>query len=172
MRKCGVSGGGTWRRESPQHGHCSLPTISARSQWPWASQAGLMHCTVQPGKNCMNFSPRAASPWAALRPHFERCRASPGGISLRRSRGKIPGRKMWLSRQSETMRGFCRECDVVSRENGTRYRGRLAAPRICREPAGAAGWRIGRSRPGTERRPASGSGRCSKRGDADPRRRR
>lgn len=61
-RKRGPSGGGTFRRNSPQHGHLpsSLmgPVGSARSQWPRASHCGLMHCTVKPGKYCMTFFPQ------------------------------------------------------------------------------------------------------------------
>src|SRR6516164_3107824 len=53
-RRRGPSGGGTLRRKSPQQGQRpSLPmglVASARNQWPRASQSGLMHCTVKPGK--------------------------------------------------------------------------------------------------------------------------
>jgi hypothetical protein len=62
MRKCGVSGGGTWRRASPQEGQKSLRTTSARTQWPRASQFGLMHCTVEPGMYCMVDSSRLVLP--------------------------------------------------------------------------------------------------------------
>lgn len=61
-RRCGPSGGGTLRRKSPQEGQRpSIPrglAVSARSQWPRASQSGLMHCTVRPGRYCICFSPR------------------------------------------------------------------------------------------------------------------
>ena len=57
MRKCGPSGGGTLRRKSPQEGQRPSsptgPATSARSQCPRASQSGLMHCTVKPGKYCI-----------------------------------------------------------------------------------------------------------------------
>ena len=58
------SGGGTLRRKSPQQGHRpSMPSgvvASARSQWPRASQNGLMHCTVRPGRYCI-MSPSMAA---------------------------------------------------------------------------------------------------------------
>lgn len=58
MRKRGARGGGTVRRKSPQQGQRpSSPmgaVTSARSQWPRASQSGLMHWTVKPGKYCMS----------------------------------------------------------------------------------------------------------------------
>ena len=57
MRKRGLRGGGTLRRKSPQQGQrpssAMGPVASARSQWPRASQSGLMHCTVKPGRYCM-----------------------------------------------------------------------------------------------------------------------
>src|SRR6267142_543797 len=57
MRKRGPSGGGTLRRKLPQQGQWpSLgvgAVISARIHWPRASQSGLMHCTVKPGKYCI-----------------------------------------------------------------------------------------------------------------------
>jgi hypothetical protein len=57
MRKRGPSGGGTFRRKSPQQGQRpSLPLVlatSARIHWPRASHCGLMHCTVKPGKYCI-----------------------------------------------------------------------------------------------------------------------
>jgi hypothetical protein len=62
MRKCGVSGGGTWRKVSPHEGQKSLRTMSARTQWPRASQFGLMHCTVEPGMNCIDDSSRLVLP--------------------------------------------------------------------------------------------------------------
>jgi len=61
MRKRGPSGGGTLRRRSPQQGQWPSFAVgavrSARIQWPRASQSGLMHCTVKPGKYCI-FLPR------------------------------------------------------------------------------------------------------------------
>lgn len=57
MRKRGLSGGGTLRRKSPQQGQrpssAMGPVASARSQWPRRSHNGLMHCTVKPGRYCM-----------------------------------------------------------------------------------------------------------------------
>src|SRR6266849_994955 len=64
MRKRGPSGGGTFRRKSPQQGQRpSVPrgvVTSARSQWPRASHCGLMHCPVKPGKYCI-YSPSKAA---------------------------------------------------------------------------------------------------------------
>src|ERR1700732_2655944 len=69
MRERGPSGGGTLRRESPQHGQRpssqNARVASARSQWPRASHCGLMHCTVKPGRNCISFSLTAVTPLAA-----------------------------------------------------------------------------------------------------------
>jgi hypothetical protein len=66
MRKRGPSGGGTLRRKSPQQGQWpSLgvgAVISARIHWPRASQSGLMHCTVKPGKYCIFLPQRPQSP--------------------------------------------------------------------------------------------------------------
>src|SRR6267378_5376082 len=65
MRKRGPSGGGTLRRKSPQQGKWpSLgvgAVMSARIHWPRASQSGLMHCTVKPGKYCIDSPSEAAS---------------------------------------------------------------------------------------------------------------
>jgi hypothetical protein len=59
MRKRGPRGGGTLRKASPQQGQRpSIPkgrVASARNQWPRASHCGLMHCTVNPGRNCISF---------------------------------------------------------------------------------------------------------------------
>ena len=66
MRKRGPRGGGTLRRKSPQQGQWpSLPrgvVKSARIHWPRASQSGLMHCTVKPGKYCMDSPSEAVKP--------------------------------------------------------------------------------------------------------------
>lgn len=65
MRKRGPSGGGTLRRRSPQQGQWPSfaveAVISARIQWPRASQSGLMHCTVKPGKYCIFLPQRPQS---------------------------------------------------------------------------------------------------------------
>lgn len=64
MRKRGLRGGGTLRRESPQQGQrpssTMRPVASARSQCPRASHNGLMHCTVKPGRYCID-APSVAS---------------------------------------------------------------------------------------------------------------
>jgi hypothetical protein len=70
MRKRGPSGGGTLRSGSPQLLHRSSPNGPAglaRSQWPRASQCGLMHCTVHPGRYCIR-SPKIpfAVCWTSL----------------------------------------------------------------------------------------------------------
>ena len=70
MRKRGPSGGGTLRKKSPQQGQWpSLgvrTVISARIHWPRASQSGLMHCTVKPGKYCI-YSPSVAAKLKLIR---------------------------------------------------------------------------------------------------------
>src|SRR5579872_52049 len=64
MRKRGLRGGGTLRRKSPQQGQrpssAMGPVASGRSQWPRRSHDGLMHCTVKPGRYCMQ-TPSVAS---------------------------------------------------------------------------------------------------------------
>lgn len=76
-RRRGPSGGGTLRRKSPQEGHRpSMPmgwVASARIQCPRASQSGLMHCTVSPGRYCM-VSPSGA---AKRRPSCCACLTAP-----------------------------------------------------------------------------------------------
>jgi len=72
-------GGGTVRRKSPQQGQRPSPLTgsmaSARSQWPRASQSGLMHCTVKPGKYCMFLPSEVAQPGAAVkRSHLQKNR--------------------------------------------------------------------------------------------------
>src|SRR6266446_6228708 len=86
MRKRGASGGGTLRRKSPQQGQWpSLPrgvVKSARSQWPRASQSGLMHCTVKPGKYCI-YSPSVAAKLRSIRLRpFDGCNQKKFGAPL------------------------------------------------------------------------------------------
>jgi len=52
MRSRGAMGGGTLCRGEPQLLQRSFGVVSMRSQNPRASQSGLMHCTVHPGKYC------------------------------------------------------------------------------------------------------------------------
>ena len=48
--------------------------MSARIHWPRASQSGLMHCTVKPGKYCIE-SPSEAAKLRPIHARRGRCRA-------------------------------------------------------------------------------------------------
>ena len=115
MRKRGPSGGGTLRTKSPQHGQ--RPSLemgavaSARSHWPRASQSGLMHCTVKPGKYCIDFLPLASE--------RRGCGVAQHEIPLGWPK-KICWREFWGQKA------------VVSREKGTRYCGWVAELWKCR----------------------------------------
>jgi hypothetical protein len=88
---------------SPQHGQrpSSLigPVASARNQCPRASQIGLMHCTVKPGKYCMfpppsgrsaNTTPSSAMPQSPSSQKCNGCRA-------------LCARVAWVSRENTTI---------------------------------------------------------------------
>ena len=53
-RWCRGSGGGTKRKTCPQEGQFSEPTSSARIQFPFDSQDGFIHWTVDPGMSGMS----------------------------------------------------------------------------------------------------------------------
>ena len=116
------------RSMSPQQGQrpSSLmgPVASARSQCPRASQSGLMHWTVKPGKYCMRFLQWTAArvdsrrPTLATQRERERLQASRSP----RANGQLPPtgekQKLW--------RGLLRRMPVVSRGNTTRCGGAFA----------------------------------------------
>jgi hypothetical protein len=143
MRKCGPSGGGTLRRESPQLGHRPSPAAgratSARSHWPRASHIGLMHCTVKPGRYCIASPQRPHGPAHSLRAKAARDRRSPLAAKLARrspreekrpAGGQAPwargtrGNSALNSGHSAWSGLWCQG------ENTTRYCGKVAAVNI------------------------------------------
>src|SRR6266850_615134 len=90
MRKRGPSGGGTLRRKSPQQGQWPSfgvgAVMSARIHWPRASQSGLMHCTVKPGKYCIRSPFRGRKAQADSRTAGSRSRKKNGAPLV----GQIP----------------------------------------------------------------------------------